>query len=154
MQAGVCHLLLLSILLSRPNPSPDTVHSRNLCDERGTHLAEGAAKDTNTTVFLPPLVLATVRSLGLFSTIAKGRISLVAEVELSASACVHDGGHSACSAKRKSILLKPRTAVPKAKQDAFEHISGKRRMVVKQLSDRQRAYAQRLPTCATGQYPG
>ena len=80
-EAGVCHSLLLSILLSRPNPSPDTVHSRNLCDERGTHLAEGAAKDTNTTVFLPPLVFATVRSLGLFSTIAKGRISLVADVE-------------------------------------------------------------------------
>jgi hypothetical protein len=33
----------------------------------------------------------------------------------------------------------PCKAVPKAKQDAFEHICGNRRTVVKQLSDRQRA---------------
>jgi len=91
VQAVVCHLFLLSILPSRPNPSPDTVHSRNLCDEQGTHLAEGDAKDTEyvrATVFPARVAsskhvspLATVRSLGLFSTIAKGRISLVADVE-------------------------------------------------------------------------
>jgi len=31
----------------------------------------------------------------------------------------------------------PRKEVPKAKQEMFEHICGKRRTVVKQLSDRQ-----------------
>jgi len=63
----------------------------------------------------------------------------------------HGGGDSACNAiaKRETILLIPRKAVPKAKQDAFEHICGKRRTVVNQLSDRQRASAQRMPTCAT-----
>ena len=62
---------------------------------------------------------------------------------------------SACSAtaKRKTMLLMARKAVSKAKQDAFEHICGKLRTVVKQLSDRQRDYAQRLPTCPTEQYP-
>ena len=49
----------------------------------------------------------------------------------------------------KQKLLMPRKSVPKAKQDAFEHICGQRRTVVKQLSDRQR-----LPTCATEQHPG
>jgi len=52
------------------------------------------------------------------------------------------------------MLLMARKAVPKAQQDAFEHICGKLRTVVKQLSDRQRDYAQWLPTCATEQYPG
>jgi len=52
------------------------------------------------------------------------------------------------------MLLMPRKSVPKAKQDAFEHICGQLWTVVKQLNDRQRAYAQRLPTRATEQHPG
>mmetsp|Transcript_26496 Transcript_26496/g.38982 ORF Transcript_26496/g.38982 Transcript_26496/m.38982 type:complete len:134 (-) Transcript_26496:415-816(-) len=45
-------------------------------------------------------------------------------------------------AKGKTIPLIPSKSVPKAKQDAFEHICGQRQTVVKQLSDRQR-----LPLC-------
>mmetsp|Transcript_100196 Transcript_100196/g.161537 ORF Transcript_100196/g.161537 Transcript_100196/m.161537 type:complete len:135 (-) Transcript_100196:350-754(-) len=45
------------------------------------------------------------------------------------------------------MLLMPRKSVPKAKQDAFEHICGQRRTVVKQLSDR-------LPTVQQNNTPG
>ena len=56
----------------------------------GAHLAESTTKDTGhvrTTVFQARIAkrrlspLATVRSLGLFSTIGEGRISQMAEVE-------------------------------------------------------------------------
>ena len=52
--------------------------------ENGAHLAEGAVKDTgyvHATVLLASfLPLSAVRSLGLFSTVGEGCISLVAEV--------------------------------------------------------------------------
>ena len=83
------------------------------------------------------------------------KVAFLCWPRFSASTSAHGGDNSACSAtaKRKTMLLMARKAVPKAKQDAFQHICGKRRIVVKQLSDRQQAYAQRLPTCATEQYP-
>jgi len=52
---------------------------------------------------------------------------LATEARLSATISAHSGGDSACSAvaKRSTILLMTRKAVPKAQQDALEHICGK-----------------------------
>jgi len=48
---------------------------------------------------------------------------------MSASTSAHGGGDSACSsvARRSTILLIPRKAVPKTQQDAQEYVRGKRR---------------------------
>jgi len=126
--------------------------------ERG-HLAEALPRTLDTCsqpIFQPTsdlnhtfrTPLATVRSLGPFSTIEEGRFSLVAEVQ-----CL-----DLCTRRRRQRLqchCQKRNDPSDSPQGSAQGKTGCVRAylweetVVNQLSDRQRASAQRMPTCAT-----